>query len=74
MNKRLYEINEEATQYFRRTFSTSIIESFKAGARYADRTLIQKALDWLIEESNNGTIDLRNHMEFEERFIKAMRE
>lgn len=36
--------------------------------------MIQKALDWLAEESQNGTIDIHNYKEFEERFIKAMEE
>lgn len=72
--KRVEEIHKAAKEYILRSFSNSRMAAFKKGARYADRTIIQKALDWLIEESNNGTIDLHNYKEFEERFIKAMKE
>lgn len=72
--KRTEEIHEASKEYVLKRFSNSIMAAFKAGARYADRTMIQKALDWLAEESNNGTIDIHNYKEFEERFIKAMKE
>jgi len=72
--KRVEEIHEAAKEYILKSFSKSKETSFKAGAKHADRTMIQKALDWLAEESNNGTIDIHNYKEFEERFIKAMEE
>ena len=72
--KRTEEIHEASKEYVLRSFSNSIMEAFKTGAKYADRTMIQKALDWLAEESQNGTIDIHNYKEFEERFIKAMEE
>lgn len=72
--KRVEEIHEAAKEYVLNSFSNSKEAAFKAGARYADRTMIQKALDWLVEESNNGTIDIQNYKEFEERFTKAMKE
>lgn len=71
---RVEEIHKAAKEYILKSFSNSIMAAFKKGARYADRTMIQKALDWLAEESNNGTIDIRNYKEFEERFTKAMEE
>lgn len=72
--KRVKEIHEAAKEYVLKSFSNSKEAAFKAGAKYADRVMIQKALDWLAEESNNGTIDIHNYKEFEERFIKAMKE
>lgn len=72
--KRVEEIHKAAQEYILKSFSNSIMAAFKTGAKYADRTMIQKALDWLIEESNNGTIDLHNHEEFEKQFTKAMKE
>ena len=72
--KRVEEIHKAAQEYILNSFSNSKEAAFKKGARYADRTMIQKALDWLVEESNNGTIDIHNYKEFEERFIKAMKE
>ena len=72
--KRVEEIHEAAKEYILKSSSSSIMAAFKAGARYADRTMIQKALDWLAAESNNGTIDIHNYKEFEERFTKAMKE
>lgn len=72
--KRVEEIHEASKEYVLKSFSNSIMAAFKTGAKYADRTMIQKALDWLAEESNNGTIDIHNYKEFEERFIKAMKE
>lgn len=49
-------------------------KAFIEGAKWADRTLIDKALDWLINESNDGRIHIRNHEEFEKQFRKAMEE
>lgn len=72
--KRVEEIHKAAQEYILKSFSNSIMAAFKAGAKYADRTMIQKALDWLAEESNNGTIDIHNYKELEERFIKSMKE
>ena len=72
--KRTEEIHEASKEYVLKSFSNSIMAAFKTGAKYADRTMIQKALDWLAAESNNGTIDIHNYKEFEERFIKAMEE
>ena len=72
--KRTEEIHEVSKEYVLKSFSNSKEAAFKAGAKYADLTMIQKALDWLAEESNNGTIDIHNYKEFEERFIKAMKE
>ena len=72
--KRVEEIHKAAKEYILNSVSSSKEAAFKAGAEYADRTMIQKALDWLIEESNNGTIDIHNYIEFEKRFIKAMKE
>lgn len=72
--KRIEVIHMAAQEYILNSVSNSKEAAFKAGAKYADRTIIQKALDWLIEESNNGTIDLHNFIEFEKRFIKAMKE
>lgn len=72
--RRVEEIHKAAKEYILKSFSNSRMAAFKKGARYADRTMIQKALDWLSEESNNGTIDIHNYKEFEERFIKAMKE
>ena len=72
--KRTEEIHEAAQKYIFKSFSNSKETAFKAGAKYADRTMIQKALNWLAEESNNGTIDIHNYKEFEERFIKSMKE
>lgn len=72
--KRTEEIHEAAQEYILNSVSNSKETAFKAGAKYADRTMIQKALDWLAEESNNGTIDIHNYKEFEERFTKSMKE
>lgn len=72
--KRIEVIHMAAQEYILNSVSNSQEAAFKAGAKYADRTMIQKALDWLIEESNNGTIDLHNHEEFEKQFTKAMKE
>ena len=72
--KRVEEIHKAAQEYILKSFSNSIMAAFKTGAKYADRTMILKALDWLAAESNNGTIDIHNYKEFEERFIKAMKE
>ena len=67
------QIHSAAQDYFRHSFSNSTIEAFKSGAKYADNTLLDKAIAWLIDESNNGTIDLHNHEDFTERFITAMK-
>lgn len=72
--KRTEEIHEAAKEYILKSFNNSKEAAFKTGAKYADRTMIQKALDWLAEESNNGMIDIHNYKEFEKRFIKAMKE
>ena len=72
--KRIEVIHMAAQEYILNSVSNSKETAFKAGAKYADRTIIQKALDWLAAESNNGTIDIHNYKEFEERFIKSMKE
>lgn len=43
-------------------------------ARWADETFLDKAVDVLIDMSNEGKIDLHNHEEFEQNFRKAMEE
>lgn len=43
-------------------------------ARMADETFLDKAIDVLIEMSNEGKIELHNHEEFEKNFRKAMEE
>lgn len=45
------------------------------GVRLADKTMIEKAIDILIDMSNDGyLIDIHNHEEFEKQFRKAMEE
>ena len=70
--KRVDVIHKFAQEYVLNSVSNSKEAAFKAGAKYADRTMIQKALDWLFEVSVNGRIDIHNYIEFEKRFIKAM--
>lgn len=49
-------------------------QAFIVGARYADSTLTERAVEWLINASNDGRIHVPNHEEFEREFRKAMEE
>lgn len=56
-------------------YEKRFIESMTMVAiRWADETFLNKAVDVLIDMSNEGKIDLYNHEEFEQNFRKAMEE
>lgn len=72
---------EEITQEANTRYSVShpfidiAKESFIEGAQWADKTMIEKAIDILIDLSNDGClIDIHNHEEFEKQFRKRMEE
>lgn len=49
--------------------------NFGAGVKYGERKAIEKAIDILIDMSNDGyLIDIHNHEEFEKQFRKIMEE
>lgn len=70
--KREEEIEKEARRVSRGGDEYS---SFILGAEWADETMIEKAIDILIDMSNDGyLIDIHNHEEFEKQFKKIMEE
>lgn len=51
------------------------IPTYADAIEWADRTMIKKAIDILIDLSNDGClIDIHNHEEFEKQFRKKMEE
>lgn len=55
-------------------YTMAKVQAFIVGARYADSTLTERAVEWLINASNDGLIDIHNGEEFEREFRKAMEE
>lgn len=67
---KLYAILNGSTDYEKRFIEMMTMMA----ARWADETFLNKAVDVLIDMSNEGKIDLHNHEEFEQNFRKAMEE
>lgn len=75
------EIQEASRKYFDDYMDglkgkiLTVQKTFEEGAEWADKTMIEKAIDILIDLSNDGyLIDIHNHEEFEKQFRKAMEE
>ena len=45
---------------------------FETGVKVGAEMMTDKALEYLIREANNGSIDIHNHAEFDKRFKEYM--
>ena len=72
------EITKEAKKFAKEIDDWEIAEdvqdAFEQGALWADRTMIDKACEWLEEQSCCGYIEDIDVNEFVEQFRKAMEE
>ena len=73
MTKREREILKKSVSWTDKSLTVNEEKAFQAGAKWADKTIIEKACEWL-KENIDGGVHPSSAYGFIEKFRKAMEE